>query len=120
MTFFPWPAMMPERMGTIGSTQGVKANTRPARKKPPNIRKVLPEVMREAKRSCSETKPVGAALTEGPAVTGLGSSALLAAPLAAASAPTLLEVIAWPTVPGDPAPAFPDGRLTVISFVIGG
>ena len=57
MTFLPCPAMIPERIGTMGSTQGVKASTRPARKKPPSMMRMFPERASEAYQSCSETKP---------------------------------------------------------------
>ena len=41
----------------MGSTQGVKASTRPARKKPPSMMRMFPERASEAYQSCSETKP---------------------------------------------------------------
>ena len=55
----PWPAMMPERIGIIGSTQGVKASSRPNPKKLAMIASRLPPEIRLDSRSCSET--IGAA-----------------------------------------------------------
>ncbi len=57
VTFAPCPAMMPERIGTIGSTQGVNASRRPAPKKNPITSSRLPERMKPAIQSCFETKP---------------------------------------------------------------
>ena len=42
VTFSPLPAMMPERIGTIGSTQGVNASNSPAPKNDSSTRKMLP------------------------------------------------------------------------------
>ena len=61
VTFGPWPAMMPERIGTIGSTQGVKASSSPAPKKKPMTSSRLPERMNAAILSCLDTKPPAAA-----------------------------------------------------------
>src|SRR3569833_3398616 len=127
--------MIPDRIGTIGRTHGVKANTSPARKKPPNMRKMLPEVMRDANRSCSETKPVDAVVAEAPAASA--SSAALQVPAAeevaaiaepgAAGEPAGVadpaatpEPVAPTTPPPTPAPAVPAvpvGRVRVSSFV---
>ena len=46
VTFAPSPAMIPATIGTIGRTQGVNASGRPARKKAPAIRKILPSRIR--------------------------------------------------------------------------
>ena len=51
----PWPAMMPDRIGIIGSTQGVKASSRPKPKKLAMTTNRLPSAIRFERRSCSET-----------------------------------------------------------------
>jgi hypothetical protein len=51
----PWPAMMPDRMGIIGSTQGVNASSRPNPKKVARTAKRLPPAIMLESRSCSET-----------------------------------------------------------------
>ena len=55
--------MMPARIGTIGSTQGVNARPRPARKNTPAAAQMLDPVMICASRACSET---GAAVSAAP------------------------------------------------------
>ena len=40
--FSPAPAMMPDRIGIIGNTHGVKARPSPARKKTPNTSQIEP------------------------------------------------------------------------------
>ena len=60
----PWPAMMPDRIGIIGSTQGVKASSRPNPKKLAMMAKRLPPAIRVERRSCSETIG-GASLADG-------------------------------------------------------
>ncbi len=47
--------MMPETIGTIGSTQGVKASSRPEAKNAPIISRTLPLAMSRARPDCSET-----------------------------------------------------------------
>ena len=67
----PWPAMMPDRMGTIGSTQGVKASSSPSPKNVPSTTSSWPEPMSLARRSCSETNaPGGVPATAVPAPAG--------------------------------------------------
>ncbi len=51
----PWPAMMPETIGTIGSTHGVNASSRPERKNAPIITNTLPVEISRARPVCSET-----------------------------------------------------------------
>ncbi|RLA25425.1 MAG: hypothetical protein DRQ63_09695 [Gammaproteobacteria bacterium] len=51
----PSPAMMPERMGTIGNTQGVKASNRPAPKKVAMTSNMLEPEINCASRACSDT-----------------------------------------------------------------
>jgi len=51
--------MMPERIGTIGSTQGVNASSRPAPKNVASTASRLPLRILSASRSCSER--IGAA-----------------------------------------------------------
>ena len=67
----PWPAMMPERIGIIGSTQGVNASSSPKPKKLAMIASRLPPAIRFESRSCSETIG-GDSLLDG--VPGGGSS----------------------------------------------
>src|SRR3954462_2281913 len=50
----PWPTMMLDRIGTIGSTQPVNATPRPPKKNPPSSAAHEP-VTSAAHRSCSET-----------------------------------------------------------------
>ena len=57
----PWPTMMPDRIGNIGSTQGVKASSSPAMKKA-MIALAGARVSIPASSSCSET---GARLVTG-------------------------------------------------------
>ncbi len=61
--------MIPDRMGTIGRTQGVNASPRPARKNTPTATQMLDPVMICASRACSDT---GAAVV--PAAAGVRSS----------------------------------------------
>ena len=51
----PWPAMMPDRIGIIGNTQGVKASSSPKPKKDAITTRMFPRDMRSASRSCSAT-----------------------------------------------------------------
>ena len=51
----PWPTMIPERIGTIGNTQGVKPRSSPKPKKVPSTSSRLPLRTSLAKRSCSDT-----------------------------------------------------------------
>ena len=118
------PAMMLERIGTIGSTHGVKARPSPARKNQPSMTRVLPERIRAANQSCSETKPP--ALLAPPAA--LVAAAAVSPDAAEPPAKPLTSLVAEPPVPTlaelftlpDAAPPLPDGKLTVMSFVIGG
>ncbi len=56
MTLVPWPAMIPESIGTIGSTQGVKASSNPEPKKEMMTMNRLPLRIRAASRSWADTK----------------------------------------------------------------
>src|SRR5438552_943638 len=58
LTFSPWPTMMPDRMGIIGNTQGVRERSKPKPKKVPRTRSKLPSRISIAKRSCSDVMPV--------------------------------------------------------------
>src|SRR3569833_2287152 len=106
--------MMLDRIGTIGSTQGVKARPRPARKNQPNVVRRLPERMRAANQSCSETKPAEpVALPTVGLLLALTAAELPLAPDPGAPEPAALEA-------GGPEPAaapVSEGRLTVISLV---
>ncbi len=62
--------MMPDRIGIIGSTQGVKASRRPKPKKLAMTTNRLPSAISPDRRSCSET--MGAAASRGEAVPGGG------------------------------------------------
>src|SRR5262245_25618489 len=53
-TFSPPPAMIPERIGTIGNTQGVKASSNPVPKNPSRTRRRLPLRILSAQLSCSD------------------------------------------------------------------
>jgi hypothetical protein len=59
---WPRPTMMPESMGTMGKTQGVKASSRPAPKKKEMISQKLPWRNSEAMRELSFSPPEGAAV----------------------------------------------------------
>jgi hypothetical protein len=63
--------MMPDRIGIMGSTQGVNASSRPNPKKLASIASKLPPEIRLDRRSCSETRGA-TSLVEG--VPGGGSS----------------------------------------------
>ena len=80
VTVLPWPAMIPERIGTIGSTQGVKASSRPRPKNVASTSGSRPSRISAASRSCSETKPPVA-----PAAVAPGGGPAVAVPLAAGS-----------------------------------
>jgi hypothetical protein len=58
VTLSPWPTMMPERMGIIGSTHGVNANNKPMPKNVPSTTNRLPSRIRAASLSCSATGAV--------------------------------------------------------------
>src|SRR3954453_22786725 len=93
VTFSPSPTIRPDRIGIIGSTQGVNESPRPAAKKNPSTAMRLPLRSMSASLSCAETKAVD---------VGVG---VAAAPL------------------GPPAWAVPvpgDGRTTLTVLVIGG
>src|ERR1044071_6781629 len=67
----PWPTMMPDRIGIIGSTHGVSDSTRPPRKKRPTRTAMLPWRTIAARLSCSDT--IGAAVLAGlPDADGAG------------------------------------------------
>ena len=51
--------MMPDRIGTIVNTQGVKARPSPARKNTPAATQMLDPVMICARRACSDTGAAG-------------------------------------------------------------
>src|SRR5690606_636752 len=54
LTSSPSPAMIPDNIGTIGSTQGVKANNSPAPKNVATTSQSPALEMRLARRACSD------------------------------------------------------------------
>ena len=42
LTWWPWPTMMPDKIGIIGNTQGVKDSSRPKPKKLATTHQKLP------------------------------------------------------------------------------
>ncbi len=66
--------MMPDRIGTIGRTQGVNASSRPAPKNVPTMTSRLDPEMICARRACSDTGAAeAAALTADSAPTAVAS-----------------------------------------------
>ncbi len=55
VTSGPWPTISPERIGTIGSTQGVKASNSPKPKNTASTVGSAPPLMSAASRSDSDT-----------------------------------------------------------------
>ena len=60
VTSGPWPTIRPDRIGTIGSTQGVNASSSPMPKNTASTAGRAPPVISAARRSDSETGPAGA------------------------------------------------------------
>src|SRR5690606_30746039 len=76
----PWPAMMPERIGTIGSTQGVNESNRPRPKNVAPTRSHESERISAARRSCSETgasEALGGALSAGANADAAGNTSAI-------------------------------------------
>jgi len=57
VTLLPWLAIIPERIGTIGNTQGVNESSKPRPKNVASTRSRLPLWINRASRSCSEMTP---------------------------------------------------------------
>src|SRR6185295_5937108 len=85
--FFPWPAISPDRIGTIGNTQGVSERSNPNPRKLPMMSQKLPVFMNRAifassagslvkvPGDCNDVepfadKPPGSAVENGTYVTG--------------------------------------------------
>ena len=58
----PWPTMIDDRIGTIGSTQGVKPNSRPA------TRKLASTVGSDWDLNAVSTRPASVGVADGAAV----------------------------------------------------
>src|SRR5690349_862116 len=101
--------MIPDRIGIIGSTQGVKESSTPMPKNVASSTARFPSRMSPASRSCSDTYP--AALLPGEAVAPPAAAGEMGDAWAAA-APSLGAL----GVPAAPLPL----KLTFKFFVIGG
>jgi hypothetical protein len=66
VTSGPWPTIRPDRIGTIGSTQGVNASSRPKPKNTASTAGRAPPLISAARRSDSDTGPALAVAAEPP------------------------------------------------------
>ena len=110
VTCSPCPAMMPERMGIMGNTHGVKASSRPKPKNEASTSHSEPCATSLARRSCSETIPEPVSVPVG--------AVLAAAEEASATLPTELPTAA--ALVGVDGAAPTAGSATVRCRVSGG
>src|SRR3989338_1282515 len=99
----PRPTMMPDRIGIIGNTQGVRASNSPAPKKKETISQKLPPLKSCAIRVFSLSgKPAEAGATGSGAMAEGGGASVIAG------------------TDGARRPVLASGRASVIAFLIGG